>query len=96
MVALPQQLFSKASACGLACIASEKGEYRIEPKSVKAQASPWTLTCQRGAWVLIVDGIPQIRFQYEEALRFLDRLDHGYTDPVRQPQPVLTQPNLSH
>ncbi len=95
MVALPQQLFSKASACGLVCIASEKGEHRIEPKSIKTQASPWTLTCQKGAWVLIVDGVPQIRFQYDEALRFLDRLSSSYADPVRQSQPVLTQPNLS-
>lgn len=95
MVALPQQLFSKASACGLTCIASEKGEHRIEPKSIKNQPSPWALICQRGAWVLIVDGVPQIRFQYNEALRFLDRLDVGHTALVRQPQPVLSQPNLS-
>ncbi len=95
MVALPQQLFSKASACGLTCIASEKGEHRIEPKSQKAQASPWSLTCQKGAWVLIVNGVPQIRFQYEEALRFLDRLDIGYTSLVRQSEPVLIHPNLS-
>ena len=95
MVALPQQLFSKASACGLTCIASEKGEHRIEPKSIKTQASPWTLICQRAAWVLIVDGVPQIRFQYQEALRFLDRLNADYTPLGRQPQPVLTHPALS-
>ena len=95
MVALPQQLFSKASAYGLTCIASEKGEHRIEPKLIKPQASPWALTCQRGTWVLIVAGVPQIRFQYQEALRFLDRLDDGHTGLVRQPQPVLTHPALS-
>lgn len=95
MVALPQQLFTKASACGLTCIASEKGEHRIEPKSIKNQPAPWTLICQRGGWVLIVAGIPQIRFQYEEALRFLDRLNSDYGAPVQQPQPVLTHAALS-
>jgi hypothetical protein len=34
----------------------------------------WQLTYQKGAWVLVVHGLPQLRFSYVEALKFLDQL----------------------
>jgi hypothetical protein len=52
-------MLAKALAYDLACIAPEKGAHPIEPESLKVQTSPSTLTCQKNAWVLIVDRVPQ-------------------------------------
>ena len=66
----PTKIFSKASAYGLKCIASEVGNHRIEPAT---GPETWYLECLQGRWVLMTHGVPQIHFQYEEVLKFLDR-----------------------
>ncbi len=66
----PTKTFSKASAYGLKCIPSEQGNHRIEPAT---ESETWYLECLKGRWVLTSHGVPQIHFQYEEVLKFLDR-----------------------
>lgn len=70
MVNVPQKLFAKATSCGLRCTASEKGRHRIEPYD---EPSPWCLAYEKGNWVLIVGELPQIRFRYDEVVKFLER-----------------------
>jgi hypothetical protein len=66
----PTKIFSKASAYGLKCIASEVGNHRIEPAT---EPETWHLEYLHGRWVLASYGVPQIHFRYEEVLKFLDR-----------------------
>jgi hypothetical protein len=70
MAAIPTKIFDKASAYGLNCISSERGEHRIEPA---AGPKNWQLECIQGRWVLSTSGVPQIHLQYEEVMKFLDR-----------------------
>ena len=70
MTNIPQKLFDKAVTCGLVCYSSEQGEHRIQPEDGNAR---WCLTYAKGRWVLISNGIPQMHFQYEEVMKFLDR-----------------------
>jgi hypothetical protein len=72
--AIPQIIRDKAIACGLAFIASETGEHRIQPGDHRAN---WYLLCHKGQWVLTVNDIPQITFRYEDAMKFLDRFAPG-------------------
>ena len=72
MAIVPERLFAKANERGLVCIPSERGEHRIHPNT---RTPDWQLMYQKGAWVLVIHGLPQIRFRYEEALKFLDQLD---------------------
>lgn len=67
---VPTKIFSKASAYGLRCIPSERGNHRIEPAT---EPTIWHLECLQGRWVLKTHGVPQIHFQYDEVLKFLDR-----------------------
>jgi len=67
---IPKKIFSKASACGLSCIPSESGNHRIEPAT---ESKTWHLECLQGRWVLKINGVSQIHFQYAEVLKFLDR-----------------------
>jgi hypothetical protein len=71
VVAVPEQLFTRAENCGLFYIPCEKGNHRIQPV---AENPDWELILQRGLWILVVRGTPQIRFRYEEAMAFLDRV----------------------
>lgn len=71
MVAVPKHLFARAKTCGLLCIPCEKGNHRIQPV---AENPDWELILQRGVWMLVVRETPQIRFRYEEAMAFLDRV----------------------
>lgn len=71
MVAIPQQLFEKASTRGLICESSDTGEHRIGPRQSLAN---WQLVCQQEVWVLVVNGFPQIRMRYSEVLAFIERL----------------------
>jgi len=70
MTGIPTKLFEKASAYGLRCIPSEVGNHRIEPVT---GPETWYLECLQGRWILTSHGVPQIHFQYEEVLKFLDR-----------------------
>lgn len=70
MVAIPSQLVSKTSEYGFIFVTSEDGNHRIQPT---ADQPDWCITYQRGAWVLMTKGTPQIRFSYDEVLKFLDR-----------------------
>ena len=70
MIEVPTQLFNKAAQCGFICIPSATGAHRIQ--STYADAD-WCLVCHQEVWVLTVKGFPQIRFRYEEVLRFLER-----------------------
>jgi len=70
MAEIPTKIFEKASAYGLRCVSSERGEHRIEPTT---EPKNWHLECLQGRWVLSTNGVPQIHFQYEEVLKFLDR-----------------------
>ena len=65
-----QNFLKKASAYGLRCIPSEVGNHRIEPVT---GPETWYLECLQGRWILTSHGVPQIHFQYEEVLKFLDR-----------------------
>lgn len=66
----PTKIFGKASAYGLQCVPSKQGNHRIEPDT---EPKNWHLECLQGRWVLVSHGVPQIHFQYEEVLKFLDR-----------------------
>jgi hypothetical protein len=70
MTSVPTKLFEKAIACKLACLPSEQGNHCIQPQGPAAR---WYLVYRNGHWVLIVNGVPQIQFSYDEALKFLDR-----------------------
>jgi hypothetical protein len=71
---IPQKLFAKASACGLVCIPSETGKHCIKPASADHN---WQLVCQQEVWVLVIGGFPQIRFRYDEATQFIERLSRS-------------------
>jgi hypothetical protein len=70
VISIPKQLFEKASDGGLRCFSSSQGNHYIKPAS---DAVDWYLTYQKGVWVLMVKETPQIRFHYEEVMKFLDR-----------------------
>jgi hypothetical protein len=70
MTATPSQLVSKASECGFIFVPSEDGNHCIQPT---ADQPDWCITYQKGAWVLMVKETPQVRFSYEEVLKFLNR-----------------------
>jgi hypothetical protein len=92
MVAIPQQLFQKATACGFVCTPSDIGEHRITPQEPHAG---WQLMCQKECWLLIVHGSPQIRFRYPEVVSFIERTAHGRWRSTgdRQPSVPLLTPN---
>jgi hypothetical protein len=70
VLSIPEKLCDRALALGLICDSNEQ-QHSIQPS---AGGGSWHLTYQQGYWVLIVRGVPQLNFGYEEALRFLDRL----------------------
>jgi hypothetical protein len=70
MIATPSQLVSKASECGFIFVPSEDGNHCIQPT---ADQPDWCITCQKGAWELMIKETPQIRFSHDEVLRFLNR-----------------------
>lgn len=70
MVAIPQQLFQQAIAHGLICFPAENGAHHIHPQDANQN---WHLVCQKEAWVLVINGYPQIRFRYHEVLQFIER-----------------------
>jgi hypothetical protein len=72
MDSIPHQLFAKASEQGLVCLLSEQGDHCIKPSF---DSCKWYLTYQKGAWILIVKDVPQMRLSYEEAMTFIDRLE---------------------
>lgn len=72
MDSIPHQLFTKASEQGLVCLLSEQGDHCIKPSFDSCQ---WYLTYQKGAWILIVKDVPQMRLSYEKAMTFIDRLE---------------------
>jgi len=74
MTTLPQNLFAKASACGLVCIPSETGKHFIRPIS---EGYHWQLVCQQEVWVLVIGGFPQIRFRYDEVTQFIERVSRS-------------------
>jgi hypothetical protein len=67
---IPQQIFEKATACGLKCISSETGEHQVHPDDDQVT---WYLVCRKGTWILMVNDTPQMNMRYEEVLKFLDR-----------------------
>jgi hypothetical protein len=71
MLSIPEKLFQRASALGLECC-SDRQHHIIRPQ---LPADTWYLTYQKGHWVLIVNGTPQIHFSYSEVMTFLDRFE---------------------
>ena len=72
MDSIPHQLFAKASEQGLVCLPSEQGDPCIKPVF---DSCKWYLIYQKGSWILMVKGVPQIRFSYEDVMTFIDRLE---------------------
>jgi len=70
MANIPKKLFNKATECGLICGSSAQGDHRIEPPGDQAD---WCLSYCKGRWVLTSRGVPQMHFQYDEVMKFLDR-----------------------
>jgi hypothetical protein len=68
VLGIPQKLFERASSLGFECTTDDQ-QHLIR----SAQAS-WHLVYGKGHWVLVVNGIPQMRFGYDEVMTFLDRL----------------------
>lgn len=80
MNGVPQKLFQKASACGLICMASDKGSHRIAPSEVEQN---WELICHQEHWLLTINGFPQIRFRYEEVNQFIEHFSRKqYTSNI--------------
>ncbi|HIK45439.1 MAG TPA: hypothetical protein IGR64_11225 [Leptolyngbyaceae cyanobacterium M65_K2018_010] len=78
MLGTPQKLFQRASALGLEC-SSDRQQHLIRPGD---PTEPWYLTYLKGHWVLFVNGIPQIHFNYGEVMKFLDRFDRPQALPL--------------
>jgi hypothetical protein len=70
MSAIPRQLANKTSECGFIFVESEDGNHCIQPP---VDRPDWYIAYQKGAWVLIIKETPQIRFSYDEVLKFLNR-----------------------
>ncbi|MBE9159545.1 hypothetical protein IQ265_22315 [Nodosilinea sp. LEGE 06152] len=70
MLRIPQKLFDRASSLGFECTTDDQ-QHLIRP----SQAG-WHLVYDKGHWVLVVNGIPQMRFGYDDVIAFLDRLAH--------------------
>lgn len=70
MLEIPKLLFEKATAWGFVCIPSDLGEHCIKPRT---EVADWHLTYRKGRWVLTVHGVPQMHFQYEDVIKFLER-----------------------
>jgi len=87
MTDIPQRLFEKAQTYGLECIADANGNHRIKP----AIAPHWELACHKGRWVLTINGVPQMHFQYDDVFKFLDRVAH----PASVLADAATRPSAS-
>ncbi|PSN14725.1 hypothetical protein C7293_10415 [filamentous cyanobacterium CCT1] len=66
MLGIPQKLFDRASSLGFECTTDDQ-QHLIRP----SQAG-WHLIYDKGHWVLVVNGIPQMRFGYDEVMAFLN------------------------
>jgi hypothetical protein len=78
MLGIPDKLFQRASALGFECFSDQK-QHLIRPGN---PSEPWHLTYLKGHWILIVNGIPQIHFNYSEVMKFLDRFDVSHSIPI--------------
>ncbi|NJL47680.1 MAG: hypothetical protein HC929_09585 [Leptolyngbyaceae cyanobacterium SM2_5_2] len=78
MLGIPDKLFQRASALGFEC-SSDQQQHLIRPGNA---LEPWHLTYHKGHWVLIVNGTPQIHFNYSEVMKFLDRFDGSHPIPL--------------
>ncbi|PSR16955.1 hypothetical protein C8255_15130 [filamentous cyanobacterium CCP3] len=74
MLGIPQKLFDRASSLGFECTTDDQQHL------IRSVEAGWHLVYDKGHWVLVVNGIPQMRFGYDDVMAFLDRFAHKSAD----------------
>lgn len=70
MFSSDDELLQVAQTWGFQCELNEQGLWCIHPSDLEQR---WLLQQRSDRWLLVVDGVAQISFYGEDALRFLER-----------------------